>query len=198
MDRRLFIAASVATSLALPARLQAQSGNTLRRVVASEMTSLDPQRPTGQVTAEMAAELFAGLTVTDANGRVVPGCAASWQTSPDGLTWTFKLRPKLQWSDGTALTARDFVFTLRRYLNPETGAPNGVRLDAIVGARDIRFARKGPETLGVTAPDASTLVIRLEHPDVELPLNLCTAYCVPEHVVKVRGREWSFVAARGR
>jgi len=191
MDRRSFIAASVATSLALPARLQAQSGNTLRRVVASEMTSLDPQRPTGQVTAEMAAELFAGLTVTDANGRVVPGCAANWQTSPDGLTWTFKLRPKLQWSDGTALTARDFVFTLRRYLDPETGAPNAVRLDSIVGARDIRFARKRPETLGVTAPDASTLVIRLEHPDVELPLNLCTAYCVPEHVVKVRGREWS-------
>ncbi len=156
MDRRSFIAASVATSLALPVRLQAQSGNTLRRVVASEMTSLDPQRPTGQVTAEMAAELFAGLTVTDTNGRVVPGCAASWRVSPDGLTWTFKLRSKLQWSDGTALTARDFVFTLRRYLDPETGAPNAVRLDSIVGARDVRFARKDSSLLYNLPPYKST------------------------------------------
>ena len=200
MHRRSFIATSVAATLTLPQILQAQQRGVLRRVVASEMTSLDPQRPTGQVTAEMAAELFAGLTVTAANGRVVPGCAASWSTSADGLLWTFNLRPNLKWSDGTALTARDFVFTLRRYLNPETGAPNAVRLDSIVGARDIRFARKAPDTLAVAATNATTLTIRLEHPDVELPLNLCSAYCVPEHVVKVRGREWSkpeFIVSNG-
>ena len=79
MDRRSFIAASVATSLALPARLQAQSGNTLRRVVASEMTSLDPQRPTGQVTAEMAAELFAGLEESGCG----PGRYRMLEVSPD-------------------------------------------------------------------------------------------------------------------
>jgi len=200
MRRRAFIAASLAASLTLPRLGMTQQQGVLRRVVASEMTSLDPQRPTGQVTAEMAAELFAGLTVTAPNGRIVPGCAASWTTSPDGLMWTFNLRPNLKWSDGTALTARDFVFTLRRYLNPETGAPNAVRLDSIVGARDIRFARKAPDTLGVAAPNANTLTIRLEHPDVELPLNLCSAYCVPEHVARARGREWfkpEFIVSNG-
>ena len=99
----------------------ATAGTPLRRVVASEVTSLDPQRPTGSLTTEMAAELFTGLTTYDAVGRLGPGCAESWSSSPDGLTWTFRLRPKLTWSDGTALGSRDFVFALQRYLAPETG-----------------------------------------------------------------------------
>lgn len=181
----------------------AQSGaraGILRRVVSSELTSLDPQRPTGQVTAEMAAELFAGLTVTDPAGRIVEGCARSWSTSTDGLVWTFKIRPGLRWSDGRNLDARDFAYSLRRYLTPETGAPNATRLDSIVNAKDIRFGRAAPNTLGVATPDPLTLVIRLAHPDVELPLNLAGAYCIPEHVVSRRGREWSkpeFIVCNG-
>ena len=197
MHRRDFLTASLAGTLAasvgLSPEVQAQTraSSVLRRIVASELTSLDPQRPTGQVTAEIAAELFAGLAVTDAAGRIVPGCASSWSTSADGRTWTFKLRKGLAWSDGKPLDARDFVFTLRRYLAPETGAAQATRLDSISGARDVRFGRKPLETLGVSAPDPLTLVIRLDHPDVELPLNLVAAYCVPEHIIKVHGREWA-------
>ena len=195
MKRRKFLihtASGVAmASLVAPGLLRAQGQSALRRIVASEITSLDPQRPTGQVTAELAAELFAGLTVTDADGRVVPGCASSWTTSVDGLTWTFRLREGLAWSDGRALDSRDFLFTLRRYLAPETGAAQATRLDSIVGARDVRFGRQTPSALGISAPDARTLVINLENPDVELPLNLVTAYCVPEHIIKAQGREWA-------
>ena len=191
MQRRDFLIAGSAASLCAVAPTTAQTPTVLRRVVSSELTSLDPQRPTGQVTAEMAAELFAGLAVTDAAGKVVPGCAESWSTSADGLTWTFRLRRNLSWSDGKPLTARDFVYTLRRYLQPETGAAQAARLDSIVGAVDVRFGRKPPATLGVSAPDPSTLVIRLQHPDVELPVNLVTAYCVPEHVISAHGREWA-------
>lgn len=194
MDRRKFLLAgsgAAFTAFGASAPLRAQNKTTLRRIVASEITSLDPQRPTGQVTAELGPELFAGLTITDAAGRVAPGCASSWSTSTDGLTWTFRVRKGLAWSDGRALDARDFLFTLRRYLAPETGAAQATRLESIVGARDVRFARKAPTTLGVSAPDAQTLVIKLEHPDVELPINLATAYCVPEHVIKAHGREWA-------
>lgn len=194
--RTLLTAALIGPWLATLGRdsVLAQSGarqGVLRRVVSSELTSLDPQRPTGQVTAELAAELFAGLTVTDAGGLIAAGCARSWTTSSDGLTWTFKIRPGLRWSDGRALDARDFVYSLRRYLTPETGAPNATRLDSIVAAKAVRFGRSPPSALGVTAPDPLTLVVRLEHPDVELPLNLAAAYCIPEHVVKKYGREWS-------
>ena len=81
MKRRDFVATTlIAPWYASVAWSQSQgvTRNALRRIVASELTSLDPQRPTGQVTSEMAAELFAGLTVTDAAGRVAPGCASSW------------------------------------------------------------------------------------------------------------------------
>jgi len=63
-----------------------------------------------------------GLTTLDAHrGGRVPGIATSWTTSADGLTWTFKLRDAL-WSDGTPITADDFVFSWRRILDPKTAA----------------------------------------------------------------------------
>ena len=62
-----------------------------------------------------------GLTTEDAGGQPIPGMAESWQTSPDGLTWTFNLR-EAQWSDGTPVTAEDFVFAWRRILDPKTAA----------------------------------------------------------------------------
>ncbi|MBM4210752.1 MAG: peptide ABC transporter substrate-binding protein, partial [Gammaproteobacteria bacterium] len=195
MKRRYFLTGSTSglalAAIGTPLPLAAQPRGVLRRVVATEITSLDPQRPTGQVTADLAAELFCGLTTTDEAGRVVPGCASAWETSADGLIWTFRLRKRLAWSDGKALDARDFVFTLRRYLAPETGAAQATRLDAIVGARDLRFGRTLPTSLAVSAPDPQTLVIRLEHPDVELPINLALAYCIPEHGLKRYGREWA-------
>lgn len=195
MHRREFvkhgITGAALFALGVPRDGRTQSSGVLRRIVATELTSLDPQRPTGQVTADLAAELFAGLAITDPAGRVVPGCASGWSTSADGKTWTFKLRKGLAWSDGKALDARDFVFSLRRYLAPETGAAQATRLDAITGARDVRFGRKPPESLAVSAPDPLTLVIRLDHPDVELPINLVTTYCVPEHIIKAHGREWA-------
>lgn len=182
-------APSAATSPATGAPVAARG--TLRRVVSTEITSMDPQRPTGQVTTDLAAELFTGLTYYDRAGRLTPGCATSWQASSDGLVWTFRLRSGLRWSDGHVLDARDFVFALRRYLAPETGAAQAARLEAIRGARALRAGRVGVEALGVSAPDPLTLRIELEHPDVELPTVLSAAYCVPGHVIAVRGREWS-------
>lgn len=191
--RRQFLVSTLAALAA--SRVQGQSsparGGVLRRVVSTEITSMDPQRTTGQVTTELAAELFNGLTYYDRNGQLAPGGAASWQASADGLQWEFRLRPGLRWSDGRPLAARDFVFTLRRYLAPETAAPQASRLDAIRGARDVRFGRAAPDTLAVSAPDERTVRIGLEHPDAQLPLLLSLAYCVPEHVVAVRGRDWS-------
>jgi ABC-type oligopeptide transport system substrate-binding subunit len=199
IPRRRFLRSAVAVLAAGEAAAQAGDAPTgpvaaagvLRRVVSTEITSMDPQRPTGQVTSDLAAELFTGLTYYDRNGRLAPGCATSWEASPDGLAWTFRLRNGLKWSDGRPLAARDFVFTLRRYLAPATGAAQSSRLESIRGARELRHGRGEPEALGVTAPDARTVRIELAHPDVELPTMLSAAYCVPAHVIEARGREWS-------
>ena len=66
-------------------------------------------------------DLMVGLMTEDVGARPIPGMATTWKTSPDGLTWTFKLR-EAQWSDGVPVTAEDFVFSWRRLLDPATAA----------------------------------------------------------------------------
>lgn len=190
-DRREFLALGLA-SLAAPSLGRAAGEPVvLRRAVASEVTSLDPQRPTGTLTREMAAEMFTGLVTVDAMGRLSPGGASGWTMSKDGLLWTFAVRPNMRWSDGAALTAADFAYSLRRYLQPDTGAPEADRLDSLVGARDFRFGHGAVSKLGITVDSPTQLTLRLERPDLDLPLALTSVSCVPEHVITKHGRQWA-------
>jgi oligopeptide transport system substrate-binding protein len=67
--------------------------------------------------------LFEGLAVPDPKTlESRPGQAYRWDTSPDGLVYTFHMRPNLQWSDGTPLTSRDFLWTWLRVLRPATAS----------------------------------------------------------------------------
>ncbi len=192
MRRRSFIGAACAAISAPQVALSASDRSaTLRRVVASEVTTLDPQRPTGQLTTELAAELFAGLTVFAADGRIAPGIAARWDAAPGATRYTFKLRSGLRWSDGRALTASDLVFSIRRFMAPATGAQQASRLDAIHNGPAVRLGKAPLESLGVSAPNPTTVVFELQHPDIELPTMLAIAYAVPPHVVNVKGAAWS-------
>src|ERR1700722_18275065 len=74
-----------------------------------EPSSLDPHKFDGLEEYRIGTDLFEGLTTMSATDAVMPGVAESWDKSPDGLTWTFHLRPDALWSDGTPLTAEDFV-----------------------------------------------------------------------------------------
>ena len=67
-------------------------------------------------------DLFEGLTATDNEGKLQPGVAESWkQTAP--TTWVFKLRKNAKWSDGSGVTADDFVYGIRRLVDPKLAAP---------------------------------------------------------------------------
>jgi ABC-type oligopeptide transport system substrate-binding subunit len=184
-------AGSIDGAAAQGARTATATAARLRRAVASEITSLDPHRPTGSLTAELGPELFCALTRQDAAGRLGAGAATSWTASTDGLRWTFKLRPGMRWSDGRAITAADVVYSLRRMLAPETAAREAERLLAIRSARDVQLGRLPADRLGVSARGADAVDIELERPDVGLPWGLSTAYLVPPHVIAARGREWS-------
>ena len=83
-----------------------------------EPLTLDPHRYNLNLEEKILADLFEGLTAHDADGRIVPGAAKSWNVSEDGLTWTFRLREDARWSDGAPVTADDFVFSFRRLLDP--------------------------------------------------------------------------------
>lgn len=135
--------------------------------LSAEPRQLDPQVSTDAASVTVVAALFEGLTRLDEDGAAVPG-AAEWTVSGDGLTYTFTLRDSM-WSDGTAVTAQDFVFGMQRSVLPTTRSTLASQLFCIRGAREISEGKQGAETLGVTAPDSRTVVITLTEPDAAFP-----------------------------
>jgi len=94
------------------ARIPPQAG-TLHRGNVAEPFTIDPQMVDAAWEDPIVGDMIMGLTTEDAHARPLPGMAESWQASPDGLTWTFKIR-EASWSDGVPFTADDFVFSWRR------------------------------------------------------------------------------------
>ena len=123
----------------------------------------------------------------------MPGSAESWEVSEDRRTWTFRLRPGLKWSDGTALTADDFVYSFRRLVTPDTRALGAGVFFFIENAAEIYAGKALPETLGVSAPDARTVQFRLKYPVPYLLSLLGNTQNgpVPRHVIEKYGNEWT-------
>ena len=176
-------------SLALPA------GQLLRFNLGTEPELRDPGVMSGQPDGRFARMVFEGLTTAD--DRTLeprPGQAYRWETSPDGLVYTFHLRPRLTWVDGTPLTARDFVYSWRRVLDPATASRNASLLYAIRGAEDFNKARTtDAATLGLAAPDDSTFLVTLRTPTAYFLFltNYYTFMPVPRHVVEKWRERWT-------
>ncbi|MCU0760893.1 MAG: peptide ABC transporter substrate-binding protein [Steroidobacteraceae bacterium] len=170
----------------------AAAGREVRRSATGEPSTLDPQLWTYGQDGNIAQDLFQGLTTLDAAARPVAGQAESWSVSPDGLSYRFRLRRGLTWSDGVPLDARDFLWSFRRLFDPRTAAPSASLLFMIRGAREVATGRAPPERLAVAAPDPLTLTLELEHPAPNLvDLLVHRAFPVPRHVVEKWGREWT-------
>ena len=84
----------------------------------SEVASLDPHKVEGVPESNIILNLLEGLVSTDANGHVVPAAAASWENQ-NYQQWTFHLRPGAVWSDGSPVTAQDFVYSWQRLADPK-------------------------------------------------------------------------------
>lgn len=174
------------------AAADAAASATLHLGLAADPPSLDPQLASGTIFSGVVVDLFSGLVVRDAASMPAPGCAESWSVSDDQLSWTFRLRPLLQWSDGAALTADDFVFAMRRLMNAQTASPLAGQFFVIRGSREVFAGRLPPEQLGVEAPDPATVVIHLAQP-VPYFLDLLTILSVaplPRHAIEKHGAEW--------
>lgn len=179
--------------LALAITAPAVAGTSIHRTAGAEPPSLDPTLGSGSMAAPMLSDMVEGLVGRGPSKKPEPACAESWTVSPDGLTWTFRLRPGLQWSDGRPLTAEDFVYSYRRLLDPATAASNAGLFLALRNARKIVQKQLPPDALGVRATDARTVVMELEYP-VPYFLQILTntqAVPVPRHVIEKLGREWT-------
>ena len=143
--------------------------------------SLDPQKARGFEAQSVLRDLCEGLTTLDKHAAVAPGVASTWGASPDGKTYVFKLRREARWSNGQPLVAADFVAALKRLVDPATGSGYAEYIDAIVNAADITAGRKPPQSLGVTAPDDSTVAIQLATAAPYLPTLLSHPATCPVH-----------------
>ena len=167
----------------------------------AEPADLDPQIITAYTDGNIIMALFEGLTVLDeASTKPVPAAAERWEVSEDRLTWTFHLRPTLKWSNGSPLSAQDFVSSWRRLLTPSVGAENAYYLYAVKNAEAFHKGRlRDAAEIGVAAADDHTLVVTLERPTpyfAMLTAQPCT-YPVPKDVLekfgaaRARGTAWS-------
>ena len=129
--------------------------DTLRLNLASEPDYLDPALNSSVDGACLAANSFSGLYTYDAEGKTTPACATGYTVSEDGLTYTVTLKDGLKWSDGSDLTAADFVYSWKRAASDETAADYAYMFDNIKGF---------PNDLAVSAPDATTFVFELNAP----------------------------------
>lgn len=160
--RPLALAAGLVLSLAGAAMAQV----VFHRGNDGDPETLDAHKTSTVSEAHLLRDLSEGLVIHHINGRVVPGVAESWTLAPDGKTYTFKLRANAKWSNGDPVKAGDFVYSLRRITNPETGAKYANMLYPILNAEKINKKGEGArlEDLGVKALDDHTLEIALERP----------------------------------
>ncbi len=162
LQRLSFLLLILLSSSALAAEIK--PSETLHRGNSTEPVTLDPHKSEDVSSGNIIRDLFEGLVTEDAAGNLIPGAAEKWSISNDGLSYIFHLRNCLAWSNGEALTAADFVFSLRRALDPVTAAPMADLLAPIKNARDVMNGNKAPEQLGIEMPDSHTLIIRLQQP----------------------------------
>ncbi len=154
-----------------------------------EPDSLDPHLALGDPAGHVISALLEGLVVeAPADGTaVVPGVAERWEVSPDGLTWTFHLRPDARWSNGDPVTADDFVFSYRRVLTPALGSKSAYYLFCLRGAQAYAEGRTDDfSTVGVKATDARTLRLELVAPAPYLLGELPFRAWAPVHPETVR------------
>lgn len=160
-------------------RMQADASFSI--AITEEPDSLDPQIADNAAERLAAVNCYEGLMAIGPDGELLPGVAESYTVSPDGLVYTFTLRQDTHWamfsghekllgenfrdSYDSTVYAEDFVFGLRRALDPQTGAPDAYLLTAISGAQDILDGRAAVSTLGVEAVGPFTVRITLERPD---------------------------------
>lgn len=155
-----------------------KSDQTFTYLLSQNVTSLDPQTASGSGAETVISSLFEGLCRIDDEGQVVPGVAKKWQANEDSTQFTFSLGTNAQWSDGTPVTAQDFVFGITRALSSSTGTA-AEELMMIQNAATFANGEADASALGVVAENDHTLVIRLEESNPDFPALTAQAPFMP-------------------
>ncbi len=185
---------SAARAADVPAGTKLAPVQELVRHIKDEPASLDPMKAVGLPEIQVIRDLFEGLVNENEKGELIPGVATKWRSS-DNRTWTFTLRDNARWSDGSPVTAEDFVYSWQRLVNPENTSPFAwfAALAGITNAQAIVDGKMPADKLGVTAVDAHTLRVQLDKPIAYFPSLTAnfSLYPVPKATVEKLGQDWT-------
>ena len=182
--------ASASPTSAPPTPTVAPTARVLRVGLTSYPDVLDPQRAPLGTEVHLLKLVYEGLTTIDEKGNISGGGADKWTSSPDGLQMTFHLRDGLKRADGTAITARDYEYALRRALDPRiTDKSNTFLLYDIKGAEEVDKldpAKTKPEdvdkalnNMGIKVTDDQNLVLTFKKPNGYWPAVAATLAAFP-------------------
>lgn len=138
------------------------ASNTVTLALSTEPPQLDSTRATDMVSGMLLGHTMEGLLRYGPNNELIPGMAKEWDIHENG--GTFHLREDARWSNGTPVTAHDFVFAWKTALDPDTGSQYAFILFPIKNARSISEGEMEPSLLGAKAIDDFTLEVELEQP----------------------------------
>ncbi len=173
-----------------------ENGVSFRVAMGSVPATLDPALAATDEEKTVVSHLFENLMKLQSDGNggttAVNGVARSYQcdTTAEGQeTYTFKLRASAAWSDGTKVTAQDFVYAWKRLVDPATGSKNARILDMVAG---YSAARTGEDALQVSAPDDETFVVVLSGRCPYFIDSVCTAAAtLPVQSAAAAQENWS-------
>lgn len=153
--------AATATSSA-----SSSSSDAVNIAVVNDMNTMNSSIVTDGTSMSMISLCQSGLLQYDKNGEVAPDLAESYEMSEDGKTYTFHIRKNMKWSNGTPITANDFVYGWRRVVDPDVASEYNYFMTAVnvVNAQDVIDGKKSVEELGVEATDDYTFIVHLDLP----------------------------------
>ncbi len=165
----------------------------LRTDLGGNVGTLDPQGAFDPYTFHVLSDLYEGIVDMDQANNPIAGMAESWTVSDDGLTYDFYLRHDLKFSDGSSISADDFVYSWRRMIDPETAGYAGTSFGNILNALDVISHKLPLDNLGVEAIDQYQFRVNLSKPDPAF-IEKCTALfttVVPKQVIDKYGESWT-------
>ena len=185
------VLAVFAVLLALAPSPAGAAGRDMVVGLSGDATSLNPVIATDSMSYIVEWPIFDSLVELDERLNVKPLLAESWETSRDGLTYTFKLKKGVSWHDGKPFTARDVAFTFYSVLDPKVTTPHRAYFDALLGFPELTAKEnaKKPEELAarpIEIVDDHTIRFKLRYPSGSFLAVLTNprAGIVPEHLLK--------------
>ncbi|HCY8442085.1 TPA: peptide ABC transporter substrate-binding protein [Staphylococcus aureus] len=179
--------------------IYSDKGQVFRKILSSDLTSLDTSLITDEISSEVTAQTFEGLYTLGKGDKPVLGVAKAFpEKSKDGKTIKVKLRSDAKWSNGDKVTAQDFVYAWRKTVDPKTGSEFAYIMGDIKNASDISTGKKPVEQLGIKALNDETLQIELEKPVPYINQLLALNTFAPqnEKVAKKYGKNYGTAADR--